>query len=107
MNIYDFYVTPEEYEKAIKLGISKDLVNKRIRTHNWSKKMAISLGPKKIQKYDNSIKELLKINGISESTFYKRIKYGWTIERACTERINSRKEIINKMVRIRVKNINA
>ena len=56
---------------------------------------------KKIKKYDESIKELLIKNEISEGTFYKRIKYGWTIMRACTEPINSRKAIINRMAQIK------
>lgn len=103
---FNYYVTPEEYKIAESLGISQDLVNKRIRLYAWTKKMAISVSPKEIKKYDDSIKKLLKINGISEGTFYKRIKYGWTIERACTEPVNLRKDIINKMACKRRRNIN-
>lgn len=102
---FDYYVTPKEYEAAEALGITKDLVNKRIRLYTWPKKMAISVTPKQTKKYDDSIKKLLKVNGISESTFYKRIKYGWSIERACTEPINLRKNIINKMAFMRRRKI--
>ncbi|WP_394884024.1 hypothetical protein [Clostridium butyricum] len=98
---FNYYVTPEEYEIAERLGISRDLVDKRIRIYTWAKQDAISIKPKKIKKYDESIKELLIKNEISEGTFYKRIKYGWTIMRACTEPINSRKAIINKMAQIK------
>ena len=98
---YDYYVTPEEYEIAAAIGISKDLVNKRIRLYTWPKQMAISIRPKETSKYDKSVKIKLKKNGISESTFYKRIAYGWTIERASTEPINLRKNIINKMADMR------
>ncbi|MVX62261.1 hypothetical protein GKZ28_00920 [Clostridium chromiireducens] len=103
---FNYYVTPDEYEIAEALGISKDLVDKRIRLYTWPKKMAISIEPKQVKKYDNSIKDLLKVNGISEGTFYKRIKYGWSVERACTEPVNLRRDIINKMACMRRRKIN-
>lgn len=54
---FNYYVTPEEYEIAERLGISRDLVDKRIRIYTWAKQDAISIKPKKIKKYDESIKE--------------------------------------------------
>nr|DAZ10932.1 MAG TPA: PVL ORF-50-like family [Caudoviricetes sp.] len=103
---YDYYVTPEEYEIAAALGISKDLVNKRIRLYTWPKQMAISTRPNETSRYDKSVKVKLKKNGINESTFYKRIAYGWSIERASTEPIKLRKDIINKMADMRRRSIN-
>lgn len=103
----NYYVTPEEYKIAASHGISRDLVNKRIRLYAWSKEVAIKLKPNLINKYGNEIEDKLKKNGISKSTFYKRIAYGWTIERASTEKINLRKDIINKMASARRRNINA
>lgn len=102
----NYYVTPEEYKIAESLGISSDLVNKRIRLYAWKKDLAITVRPKKTSKYGNDIKSLLKKNKISEETFYKRINYGWTVERAATEPINLRKDIINKMARAKRRNIN-
>ena len=96
----NYYVTPEEYLIAESHGISRDLVNKRIRNYLWNKEKAITVSPAPISKYGN-IKYRLKENGIDESTFYKRIAYGWTIERASTEPINLRKDIINKMANAR------
>lgn len=101
----NYYVTPEEYKIAESNGISRDLVNKRIRNYAWDKKKAITLPPSPTSKY-GSIKDRLKENGIAESTFYKRIAYGWSIERACTEAINLRKDIINKMASARRRDIN-
>lgn len=106
MDVYDYYITPEEYKIAESNGISKELVNKRVRLYAWDKHSAILLAPNKIKKYDESIKALLKVNGISEATFYKRISYGWTVERAATESVNFRKDIINKMINARRRNIN-
>lgn len=106
MDIYDYYITPEEYKIAESNGISKDLVNKRIRLYAWDKHSAILLAPHNTKKYDESIKKILKTNGISESTFYKRISYGWTVERAATEAVNLRKDIINKMINAKRRNIN-
>lgn len=106
MQIADYYVTPEEYKIAESVGISNDLVNKRIRLYAWTKIKAITTKPNEIQKYSNSVKELLKKNGISEETFYKRISYGWSVQRAATEPINLRKDIINKIATARRRSIN-
>ena len=97
MDIYKYYITPEEYAIALNNGISRDLVNKRVRMHSWDKLKAITVAPKTIKKYSKEIIELAESNGISIDTFYKRMAYGWSQQRAATELINSREEIIFKM----------
>lgn len=41
-NIYELYITPEEYEKAEKNGIDKNTLYKRIREYGWDKQRALS-----------------------------------------------------------------
>lgn len=41
-NIYDFYITPEEYEIAVKNGIGKVALENRIRKHGWDKERALT-----------------------------------------------------------------
>jgi len=37
LQVYDFYITPEEYEEAAKIGITKKTLDKRIRYRGWDK----------------------------------------------------------------------
>ena len=84
MNIYDFYITPEEYEIALRNGISNYTLERRIRLYGWSKERALSEPSQKHNNRDKWLKIALK-NGIKRSTFLGRInKYGWSEERAAT-----------------------
>ncbi|ASB66395.1 hypothetical protein S101413_02950 [Bacillus velezensis] len=46
-NPSDWYITPEEYERAAKNGISRSLLGKRIRGAGWDKERALATPPKK------------------------------------------------------------
>lgn len=87
MNIYDFYITPQEYDRAEINGISKRCIEDRIRKFGWNKEKAITL---KVRKNENRL-EWLKIaleNGIKKGTFYARINTRkWDVERAANEPI--------------------
>lgn len=142
-NVYDFYITPEEYKRAAENGIRKETLESRIRKLGWEKEKAINTPCQKrsiyskwykiaaenginkstfssrinisnwsvekaattpimdrreiCRKYPTELYRILEENGISISTFRKRIKRGWTIERAMTEKINSKKETLRKM----------
>lgn len=97
MGVYDFYITPDEYEIANENGISYKLLNMRIRDLGWDKVKAITTIPKKF----NSIKEYIDIansNGICEGTFLTRIrKLGWSKERASTEPIVNQGNLLRKL----------
>lgn len=85
MDIYNFYITPEEYEKAQKNGISKKMLEIRIRKLAWDKERAINTPIRKQKTYTKEIKELAGKNGISMATFKSRVnKLGWDIEKAAT-----------------------
>ena len=96
----DYYITPEEYETAEKNGVSKDLLEQRLRRLNWSRRRAVNETPKKHgdHKYWYGI---AKGNGINYNTFTSRISRGWEPERAATEAACSRKESGTRSGRVR------
>lgn len=68
--MYDFYISPNDYQIAEKNGIPTHLVNNRIRDYGWDKQRAIT---QPVQKTD--LKEWAKIakqNGIAYNTFCPR-----------------------------------
>lgn len=96
--IYDFYITPEEYDIAASNGISKQTLEERIRRLAWDKSEAMT----KPVKNQNSIKEWISLankNGISLRTFEERIyTKKWSYEVAATTPILDRKAIVENMV---------
>lgn len=91
MDIYDFYITPEEYKKAAVNGVSKPLLEVRIRTLAWSKERAINTLP-----HDKkSLADWVKIaanHGICYSTLrYRANRLGWDLEMAATQPLQDRK----------------
>lgn len=84
MNIYDFYITPEEYEIAAKHGISKCTLERRVRLLGWKKERALTEPPQKHINRDYWIKVAQK-NGISKKTFLSRVNRSqWSCEKAAT-----------------------
>lgn len=96
MNVYDFYITPDEYAAAQDNGISPVLLEQRIRLLAWPKSKAIITPPHK----KNPIKDWVKIaerNGICYSTLRYRInRLGWDPERAATQPLQDRKKQAKK-----------
>jgi hypothetical protein len=90
--MFDFYITPEEYERAAAYGVSPALLEVRVRSLAWKKERAITTPPQK----KNSIKEwvaLAEKNGICYSTLRYRINVlGWEPERAATQPLQDRKK---------------
>ncbi|MNW46300.1 hypothetical protein D3C74_235880 [compost metagenome] len=80
----DFYITPEEYDRAAANGITARTLEYRIRNQAWDKDRAIITPPRK--KVDRSVWRLVAIeNGIPLRVFYNRLADGWVSERAATE----------------------
>ncbi|AQY42360.1 hypothetical protein P4V72_05815 [Bacillus thuringiensis] len=81
---YDYYVTPEEYEVAAEYGISRELLDRRIRNCGWDKEAAMI----KPSRYNatgwKNVKEIALKNGISRSTYTARIKRNWRVIDAIT-----------------------
>ncbi len=97
MKVYDYYITPEEYEIAAKNGICKATLNYRIRYSGWNKETALT---KRIRPKRNHEKWLPLIykNGISRDTFYKRLKKGWTAYDAATIPIMGKEKVAKKAI---------
>lgn len=84
-NVYDFYITPEEYKLATENGIGKVALENRIRKLGWDKERALTQPTQK--KIDNSKwYPIAEANGISRKLFLSRInKNKWSPEKAATE----------------------
>ncbi|WP_144508288.1 hypothetical protein [Bacillus mycoides] len=79
-NLYDYYITPEEYKAAARNGINRRALNERIRNLGWDKDTAMT----KPLRSSNStgwckVKEIALKNGICRQTFYARMKKGWKL----------------------------
>lgn len=97
MNIYDFYITPEEYKIAEQNGVCKITLEERIRTLGWDKQRAIYTKPLIFNKLDKNWIEIAKENGICYSTFKYRVNVlGWSVEVAATKKLQNKKEQAKK-----------
>lgn len=97
MSLYNFYITPEEYDIAAGNGISRHTLDVRIRDLLWDKEKAIT---EPTQKKDYSLSEWADIaesNGIKRGTFYMRVRRGGDPNKAATEKVQCKKTWSNKM----------
>ncbi len=85
----NFYITPEEYERAAANGIKRGTLEWRIRDGGWDKERAITT-PSKRQVRRKKWTAIAKQNGIPERNFLNRLYHGWTNERAATEPLLTR-----------------
>ncbi|APA04072.1 hypothetical protein [Bacillus velezensis] len=86
-NPSDWYITPEEYERAAKNGISRGCLSKRIRSSGWDKERALTTPPQKRRSRSIRSKwvDVAEKNGLPKATFYWRVNTaGWDEERAAT-----------------------
>ncbi|SDJ20547.1 hypothetical protein SAMN04488123_12051 [Natribacillus halophilus] len=84
MNVYDYYITPEEYEEAERNGIGKKTLDSRIRVYGWRKKRAITEKTQRRTKRGKYLK-IAENNGINPQTFYNRVNiHGWSEDDAAT-----------------------
>ncbi|PEA85888.1 hypothetical protein [Bacillus thuringiensis] len=89
---YDYYITPDEYERAERKGISASTLRSRIYDFCWRKERAINTPPIKNHLW-REVKDIVLSNGIARKTFEKRIKLGWDLDRAINQRPMNSKEI--------------
>jgi hypothetical protein len=91
--MFEFYITPEEYERAAKYGVRPALLEVRIRSLAWKKEKAITTPPQKKKRIAKEWVELAEKNGICYSTLKYRINVlGWEPERAATQPLQDRKK---------------
>ncbi|MEN3134544.1 hypothetical protein [Bacillus cereus] len=77
---YDYYITPDEYERAERNGINRGVLNERIRNFGWDKDTAMTK-PVRTRNATGwcKVREIALKNGISHKTYYARIKKGWKL----------------------------
>jgi hypothetical protein len=104
----DYYITPEEYEEAERNGISKELLENRIRNMYWDKRRAITQPkrPRNIILTKEQCKTARE-NGISSKLIYSRTKQlNWSIEKAITTPIATKTEVLRNLALKRQKHSN-
>ncbi|MFN2746943.1 hypothetical protein ACINLE_17610 [Bacillus sp. z60-18] len=95
-NPSDWYITPQEYERAAQHGVSKKRLNERIRQYGWGKERAITTP---VQKRTTRAKwvEVAEANGIPRYTFYSRVcVLAWDEEQAATVPTLGRSETMRR-----------
>ncbi len=75
MKVYDYYITPAEYELAARNGVSRELVNHRVRGLGWDKDRAVITSPRKTTIHRKWL-EIAAKNGISKRLYFKRVYRG-------------------------------
>lgn len=84
MSVYDFYITPEEYEIAESNGIAAKTLDDRIRVLLWDRKKALTQKPQ--SRHKAKYRNVAIKNGINEDTFYKRVNnLGMSLEEASSK----------------------
>ncbi|MFU1797484.1 hypothetical protein ACM1RC_26700 [Paenibacillus azoreducens] len=87
-----FYITPEEYAEAEKIGINPAMLDRRVREQGWTKHRAMTTPPRQLTDRRHWKSEAEK-NGIGYSAFMSRINRGWDMERAATQPLQNSDEI--------------
>lgn len=90
MNPYDFYITPDEYERAAQIGVDAENLNRRVRLLGWEKERAITTPLRQITNRRQWSK-VARENGIGYYTFMNRVNnLGWDEQKAATEPLQDR-----------------
>ncbi|PER91135.1 hypothetical protein [Bacillus cereus] len=92
---YDYYITPDEYERAERNGISRKLLNVRVRRYAWDKDIAMTKSPRKTAEWSKVKKTALK-NNICRSTFKSRRERGWSLVDSMTKPPMSQEEALKR-----------
>lgn len=85
-SIYDYYITHDDYSRALIYGVSKSLLIERIRRLAWDKERAITTPPApRRPKIPQVVIDLAEQHSISYDLLYRRIfDKGWSLYDAAT-----------------------
>ncbi|HFJ9381210.1 TPA: hypothetical protein ACGW65_005737 [Bacillus paranthracis] len=92
---YDYYVNPEEYEIASRYGVSRKLLDHRIRNLGWDKDFAMTESPRKASEW-SKVKKIALKNNIRRTTFKSRRRRGWSLIDSITTPPLSREEALKR-----------
>lgn len=85
INIYDYYITHEDYARAAEYGVSRSLLCERVRRLCWPKERAITTPPTpKRSLIPQIVRDLAEQNGIPFPLLSQRVRNGWSLYRAAT-----------------------
>ncbi|AEW47098.1 hypothetical protein BCP78_0091 [Bacillus phage BCP78] len=90
--ITEGYLTPEDFDIAEKNGIHRELAHNRFYHQGFSKEKAITKPVRNTDTGWSEWKEVALSNGICWDTFNTRLNFGYTPERAATEKVRTRSE---------------
>jgi len=93
---YSYYISPADYQTAGENGISPSTLEKRVRTFAWDKQTAITT-PIRPRRDLTPFHKLAEANGIPDKTFKGRMRHNWDPERASTQPVTSRKDIVTML----------
>jgi len=91
---YNYYITPNDYELALKNGISNSTLTFRVRKYAWDIEKACTKPVKKKKIVSNEIRAILIKNNISLNAYKMRLTIGWSLERALNTTTMTRKETL-------------
>ncbi|QIW18551.1 hypothetical protein [Bacillus thuringiensis] len=95
-NLYDYYITPDEYDRALENGIGRCTLNGRVRVSMWDKEKAITEPLTLKDSQWSKWKEVAKKHGISYQTYYQRVKRGLEPLDAATMPVMEKEQISRK-----------
>lgn len=105
MQVYDFYITPEEYKIAAENGICRTTLNSRIRDLAWDKEKAITTPPRMYKRVPKYLVEEAQQNGIPYIVLNQRLNIlEWDAKKAVTEPIWGKEQRRKKANKMRDKN---
>lgn len=98
----DFYLTPEDFEKAAAKGISEATLKQRVYGYRWKKERAITEPVRKTKETGwKEYKEIATKHGISARTYRKRREKGMTPLEAATAPLMSKREMQKLSLQLR------
>ncbi|MDR4341770.1 hypothetical protein, partial [Bacillus thuringiensis] len=92
---YEYYVTPEDYEVAAKHGVSRKLLEHRLRNLGWDKDFAMTESRRKASEWAK-VKEIALKNHIGRTTFKGRRQRGWSLIQSITKPPLSREKTLKR-----------
>ncbi|PEB52475.1 hypothetical protein COO03_11880 [Bacillus sp. AFS098217] len=101
----DFYLTPEDFERAASNGISEGTLKQRVYGYRWKKERAITEPVRETNETGwKEYKEIAAAHGISARTYRKRREKGMTPSEAATTPLMSIQESQKLALQVRKEN---
>ena len=84
-----YYIEPQHFDEAAANGISADCLRDRVHKLGWDIEDAVAKPPRH---RDGYYWHMAQAHGIKRTTYYERLKLGWTKEAAATTPAHSAQE---------------